>query len=346
MKHLILPILIILILATPVSAMEFIAPTVPDSVEIYMPENTESFGDGIWYIFKQAITNLYPSIADASRICMTLIVASLLISLLQSFSERSKRIVELVGTLMISVFLIQPSNTLIQLGTETIMELSEYGKLLLPVMSAAVAAQGGATTSAALYMGTTIFSTLLVTMISKLIVPLIYIYLCVCIANSAIGEEVLKKLCEFLKWLMTWCLKTVLYLFMGYMGITGVVSGSADAAAVKAAKLTISSMVPVVGGILSDASETILVSASVMKNAAGVYGLFAFIAIWIEPFLKIGLQYILLKLTSATCMILGTKQSSALVQDFSGAMGFVLGMVGTVSLLLMISTVCFMKGVS
>ena len=238
----------------------------------------------------------------------------------------------------------QPSNALIRLGVETVEELCEYGKLLLPVMTAAMAAQGGVTASAALYTGTALFNSLLTSVVSRLIVPMLYIYLCLSVANSAIGEEVLKNLRSFVKWLMTWCLKLVLYVFTGYMGITGVVSGSADAAAIKAAKLAISGAVPVVGGILSDASETILVSAGIMKSAAGVYGLLAILAVWIGPFLQIGIQYLLLKITAAVCGVFGVKHSVSIVQDFSGAMGFLLAMTGTVCLLLLISTVCFMRG--
>ena len=75
-------------------------------------------------------------------------------------------------------------------------------------------------------------------------------------------------------------MKIVLYAFTGYIGFTGVVSGTTDAMAMKAAKLTISGAVPVVGGILSDASEAVLVSAGIMKNAAGVYGILAVLAIF------------------------------------------------------------------
>ena len=144
---------------------------------------------------------------------------------------------------------------------------------------------------------------------------------------------------------MTWSLKLVLYVFTGYMGITKVVSGTADAAAVKAAKLTISGMVPVVGGLLSDASETILVSAGVMRSAAGVYGLLAILAICLGPFLRIGVQYLMLKLTAAACAVFGTKETAGLIQDFSAGMGMLLAMTGTMCLLLLISTVCFLKGV-
>ena len=144
---------------------------------------------------------------------------------------------------------------------------------------------------------------------------------------------------------MTWILKTILYIFTGYIGITGVVSGTADAAALKAAKLTISGVVPVVGGILSDASEAILVSAGTVKNAVGLYGLLAIAAIWIGPFLKIGIHYMLLRVTGILCSIFGGKNLSDLIQDFASAMGMLLGMTGAVCLMFLISLICFMKGV-
>ena len=102
---------------------------------------------------------------------------------------------------------------------------------------------------------------------------------------------------------------------------------------------------PVVGGILSDASEAILVSVSLAKNAAGMYGIFAVLAVFLKPFLQIGTHYLLLKATSGICGIFGTKHICALIGDFSAAMGLLLAMTGTNCILLLISTICFMKGV-
>lgn len=344
MRKGIILLLLLLLFIRPVSAMAFNAPTVPESAEEYMPADTQTFAEGLWYVIKAAIAKLQPRVAEAAGICLSLIAVVLLTSLLHQFSGAPKRVVEVVCTLTVSLLLLKPSNSLIQLGVQTVEELSEYGKLLLPVMTSALAAQGGITASAALYTGTALFNSLLSSVVSKLIVPMLYIYLCLSVANSALGQEMLETLRRFVKWLMTWCLKLVLYTFTGYIGITGVVSGTADAAAIKATKLTISGVVPVVGGILSEASETILVSAGVMKSAAGIYGLLAILALWIGPFLEIGVQYLLLKMTSAVCGVFGVKHSAAIISDFSGAMGFLLAMTGTVCLLLLIGVVCFMKG--
>lgn len=339
------PLFLILFLALPASAAEITAPEAPGSASDLMPDRATTFGEGLLEILHDAVGALRPDLAEASAVCLSLLVIVLLISIVKNFPGYSGKITDFVGAVGISSVLLHSTNSLVHLGTDSISELSEYGKLLLPVMTSALAAQGGITSSAALYAGTAIFSTVLCTAITKLLIPMIYIFLALACANSAIGEDILRKMASFVKWLMTWCLKTILYVFTGYIGITGVVSGTTDASALKAAKLTISGVVPVVGGILADASEAVLVSAGVVKNTAGIYGIFAIIAVFIGPFLQIGTHYLLLKVTAAVCGVFGSRQCTELIADFSAAMGLLLGMAGSVCLLLLISTVCFLKGV-
>ncbi len=345
MKRILIIIIIFGLLVFPVSAMEYTAPSAPESAQPYMPESQETFAQGLWYIIKTALSKLKPELANAARVCFRVIVVVLLLSILDSFSKYAENCIRLAGAVVIGILLLEPVNTFIQLGADTVTEVGDYGKLLLPVMSAALAAQGGITTSTALYTGTVFFNALLTTVISRFIVPGVYIYLCLCVASSAIEQDMLKKSKDFVKWLITWSLKIVLYVFTGYISVTGVISGAVDASALKAAKLTISGVVPVVGNILSDATETILLSAGVMKSTAGVYGVFAIIAVCISPFLQIGLQYILLKISGAACNMFGYKPAVSLIGGFTTGMGFVLAMTGTVCILLLISLVCFLRGI-
>jgi len=342
MRKLVILCILALFLATPAYAEDFTAPTPPPDVT--MPEDTANFGAGLLEIVSAGLRTIKPELVQGAGICLAVTAVVLLTSLVGSFPGKNSTVMRLVCTLALGTVLLRQTGSMVRLGTETVQELSEYGKLLLPIMTAALASQGGITSSTALYTGTAIFDAVLSSLVGKLLVPLVYLFLAVAIANGATGRALLKKLRDLLKWLCTWGLKTVLYLFTGYMGITGVISGTADAAAVKAAKLTISGVVPVVGGILSDASETVILSAGVMKNAVGIYGLLAIAAMWITPFLTIGVQYLLLKLTAAVCQVFDVKEASELIGDFSGAMGLVLGMTGAVCFFLLVSIVCFMKG--
>ena len=335
---------LLLLLAVPVSAMDITAPSAPDNVVDLMPVETESFAQGLWTVVRSAIGKFAPDVAAAASCCLALIGIVLLASIFNATPGNSKRTVRFVSTLALATILLGQANAMVNLCADTVTQISDYGKLLLPALTAALAAQGGASGATALYAGTAVFDTVLTSIIGKLLVPLVYIFLALAVANSAISEDLLKKIRDFVKWLITWSLKTMLYIFTGYLSITGVITGTADAAAVKAAKLTISGAVPVVGGILSDASEAVIVGAGVMKNAVGMYGLLAVLALFITPFLQIGVQYLLLKLTAVLCGVFGVKEASALVEDFSSAMGLLLGMTGTISFLMLISTICFMKG--
>ena len=346
MKKIIICIILLLSLTIPVSAEELSAPSAPSDVQQLIPADQSNFGESLWYVVQNALESISPDISQALRICLTVIAAVLLVSMLKSFQSNARNITELVITITLATILLSGTNALIHQGAETVTTLSDYGKLFIPVMTAALAAQGGVTTAGTIYTATAMFDAILTSLISNLLIPLVYIYLALSIANSAIGEDILKKLRDFMKWLIGWSMKILLYIFTGYVTVTGVISGVTDATAIKATKITISSAVPVIGGILSDASEAVLVGAGAIKNTVGVAGLLAILAIVIGPFLRIGVHYLLLKLTAAVVSVFSDKKSMELVHDFSTAMGFLLAMTGTVCVILLISTVCMMRGIS
>lgn len=324
---------------------EITAPPVPAGGSDLMPLHTESFGEGLWQLIQNALAQLNPDLAEASAICMTILAVVLLISVVKLFPGSSEKTADFAGAVGIGALLLQSSHSLIHLGATTIEEMSHYGKLLLPVMTAALAAQGNVTSSTALYAGSALFNSLLSELVARLLIPGIYIFLTLSTAHAATGDNMLKKLAGFVKGCSVWILKIILYIFTGYISITGIVSGTTDAAALKAAKLTISGVVPVVGGILADASEAVLVGAGVVRNAAGIYGILAILALFAGTFLRIGCHYLLIKFTALLCTVFDAKQSTGLVADFSGAMGLLLSITGSMCLLQLISTVCFLRGV-
>lgn len=335
---------LIFTITLPAEASELTAPPVPESGQELMPETT-AFGNGLLDMLEHAMRKLNPDLEEALKVMVSLIAAVLTVGLIQSVNGGVQELSELAGALCISVSMFSGANSMIALGAQTITAITEYGKLLLPVMTAALAAQGGITASSALYAGTAMFNALLSSMLSGVLVPCVYLFLMISAANAMTSEGLLKNMRDLVKSSMSWLLKTILTVFTTYMTITGVISGTTDAAALKATKVTISSVVPVVGGILSDASESVLVSAGLAKNAAGIYGIFAVLAVFLTPFLQIGVHYLMLKLTCGLCTVFGPKRMTDLIGDYSAAMGLLLSMTGSACLLQLISTVCFLKGV-
>ncbi len=339
-------LLLILVFLCPagVQATAWTAPPAPESVAAQVPQEADSFAQGLWNVLREALNSLDGAFSEALEHCTALIAVVLLCALVRQLGAGGFAL-ELAGTVAAAATLLDCGTSMLYLGLETAQQISAYGKLLLPVMTGAMAAQGGVTASAALYAGTAFFDSLLNSLLAKLLPPLIWLFLGLSVAHSALGEAMLQSLKDTVQWVAGWALKGVLYLFLGYMTITGAVSGSADAAAVKAAKITISGAVPVVGGILSDATESVLSGIGVLRSGIGIYGLWTVLALFLTPFLRIGLQYLLLKAVSILCIGLEPKGAGQVVGDFSEALAMVLAMVGTQTVLVLMATVCTMKGV-
>ena len=69
----------------------------------------------------------------------------------------------------------------------------------------------------------------------------------------------------------------------------------------------------------------------------------AVLAICLTPFLRVGVQYLMLKLTAAVSGTVGLAPHVKLLKSFSSAMGYLLAMNGTCALMALICAVCFMK---
>ena len=265
MRNILCIVILTLALMIPVSASGIVAPSVPDDVQNLMPPEDIGLGDRLWYAITEGLESAQPAVADAIKLCIQVGATILVMAVLQKFPGNSKFFVDLAGVVAISAILFSSTKSMIALGAHTVSQISQYGKLLLPVMAAALAAQGGSVSAASIYGVTVLFDSVLCSMIAAVFVPMLYIFVVLSIAGAALSDDLLRKTSDFLKKTMVWCMKLLLYVFTGYISITGVISGTAGQTALKAAKITISGMVPVVGGILSDASETVLVGAGIVK---------------------------------------------------------------------------------
>lgn len=254
-------------------------------------------------------------------------------------SGKTVRAVPIAAALAVTSIAATDANTLIGLGREVVVEMESFSKILLPTVAAATAASGSPGGAAARQMAAMLFSDVLITLINRLLLPLVYAYIAAGTAYAAVGNEGIKRIASTLKWIITSVLTAVLLAFVGYLTVSGVIAGTTDAIALKAAKFTVSSVVPVVGGILSDATETILVGAGILKNSVGVFGMLAVLGMCIVPFLQLGVHYLMYKMTAALAATVAEPRVAGLIDGIGGAFGLILGMTGACALLLLVSII-------
>lgn len=298
---------------------------------------------GLEGLFETGSEQLHGVVKKAARSGVLLLVIVLFCSMADGMSEMGQApgisVTTLVGAIAVATVAVADIHALIGMGREAIGRMETLSKVLVPAMAVATAAAGAPASAAARQLATMFFADVLLTVINRMLLPLVYAYVAASAANAALGNEGVKKMAELIKWFVTSVLTLLLLAFVGYLSVSGVIAGTTDAVAIKAAKFAVSGMVPVVGGILSDAAETVLAGAGILKNSVGVAGMLAVLAICVTPFLQLGIHYLTYKLTAALTSTVSEGRIAGLISAIGGAFGLVLGMTGACALLLMISMV-------
>ncbi len=282
------------------------------------------------------------ALRKAGRSGALLLVILMFCALAASVGEAEKgsvRAASLAGALAVAAVAAADVNSLLGMGTGSIEKMASFANVLLPTAAMLAAATGAVTGAAVRQMAAALFCDLLIGLIDALMVPLLYGYIAVSVVEAALEREELKRMAELLKWTVTTLITVVMTAFVGYLTASGVVAGAADAAAVKAARLAISGAIPVVGGILSDAAETVLASAGVLRGTVGVFGMVTVLGVCLLPLLQLAVHYLAYKLVAALSCAFGGGPVCTLVDRLSSAFGLVLGMTGACCLLLLIALV-------
>ncbi len=307
----------------------------------------DSFSKSLWRLVTDTISNLGGYWRQTLQTVGALLAVLAACAVLGRFeSEKLMPVCTLGGTLALTLICAGSLQTMIGLAARTLQQITDFTALLLPVLCSACAASGGVGSAGVLYAGSSLFMSVLTKAVTALLIPLVYAYVALSTAECMAAHSGLEKLRELTGWVIQTALKAIVYLFTAYLAITGIFAGSADDMTLKAAKAALSGALPVVGGIVSDASQTVLASAAAIKNGAGVFGMLAALAIGLLPFARIGLQYLSLRLCTALGGMLGRGEHVKLLGALSSAMGYMLAMTGSAILMTLISCCCFMKVVS
>ena len=303
----------------------------------------QNFWEGVMALLQNAagaaVEIFFGGIGQALRLLLIIVICHLVDAVCE---ERGKAAALIAGVLTLASICMADLNTLIGLGRSTMEALSDFTAVLNPVMAAASTASGSVAGAGMNYALTVFFSNVLVKLCSQLLIPAVYAYLALAVTDSVQQQERLKKLRELLGWGIELCLKAVVYAFTGCLAVTGILSGTTDAAKLKAAKLAISSMIPVVGGIISNATETVLSGAELLKGTIGTIGMLAILAIFLLPFLRMGISYLLLKIVTALSGIF-VSRLSGLLEAVAKAMGYLLAMTGSSALICVLTCCCYLK---
>ena len=289
-------------------------------------------------------TELEESMGFAAALLAVVLLCSMAVVL--SGSEKLGEYIEICGVCAAAAILLNGADGLLSQTTQAMYRLSDYSKAALPVVFTAAAAGGAVGSAGAKYAAVSFGLDVLMSLSQKVIIPLIYAYLGVSLANAVFPNAILGAAARLTKWTATTAMTGMTIAFTAYVGMTGLISSSLDASAIKAARAVISSALPVVGGLISDASATVLSAAGVIRNCAGVFGLVAVCAMCAGPFAFLTVKTLLLKAVAAVADSVQSRRLSGLFSAIGGAAAMLMGLLGCCGIMLFVSFTTAMKAVT
>ncbi|MCC8077610.1 MAG: stage III sporulation protein AE [Oscillospiraceae bacterium] len=250
------------------------------------------------------------------------------------------------GALAVSAVTLSDVRSVVSMGAETLDQLWEFTRVLLPVLTAASVSAGAVTSAAAKSAAATLFADILLTAARTLILPLVCAYAATEAAGAALGTKQLVGVSRLLQWGAKTLMKGLALAFTAYLTLTGVSAESADAALVRTAKAALSAALPVVGKTLSDASESLVAGAALVRNAAGIFGLLALLAVVAMPVLRLLLRWLLFQAAAAVASAIAGERLGGLIAGIGNAYAMVLGLVGVGAAIFFLAVVSFLRTVS
>lgn len=263
-----------------------------------------------------------------------------------SFGGMGAKYSVLAGVLAISLLSLSNVSSFLGVGSNTLDEMRTFSQMLLPTLTAAASASGAITSAAAKYAATALAMDVFIAISKNAIMPLIFAYTATSVAEAAVGGEALAGASSLIKWLAKTMLTVIVLAFVAYLSLTGVISGATDAVAVRVTKVTMSTVLPVVGGILADAADSVLAGATILRNAVGIFGLLSVVAICAIPFMRLGVNYLLYKAAGGLTGAIADGKITKLVGAFGTAFGMLMGVVGTCAVMLYVSIISVIRVVA
>lgn len=316
-------------------------PALPDGVLpdalLESAEKRGALDGGLVWLIDTARAAVVGAVRESARGTVCLVLIALFCGAAEGAASAAggADYVPLCGVLAASTLAAGDLKTLIGLGARTVEELGALAKLLLPTISAALAAGGFVTTASAWQVATLLVCDALNTAVSHLLLPLAYCSVAASAAGAMLGEERLGGLAGGIRRVMTGGVRLIAAAFTAYLAVSGVLTGSADRAAVKAAKAAVSGAVPVVGGVLADAAESVLAAAGTLRGTIGALGVFGVLAACLAPLLRLGAQFLLCKLAAFAAGLVGTKALAGFLDALGETFALVFAMTATSALLLL-----------
>ena len=336
------------------SGAEDLEDALPDAAKDYFSENGIDPSDYGWVntlsaesVFKH-ILGFISSGAKAPLKAGAGIIAIILISAaLSSVEIKSSAMTAAIYAAAASsaAVITLPVSSVIKASVNALKGAGVFMLAYIPVFAVIVAACGSTVTAASM-SALLLAAAEAVTYISSFaVLPLMGGYLALSL-SSAVSPMIKKSgIAETVKKLAFWIMAFISTVFLAVLGIQTAVNASADTLVSKTAKFIIGSSVPIAGGVLSEAMNTVTASMGLLKSSVGIYGALACGITLLPLIIELLIWRAVLLVSSAVSELFSLGGIAGLLRAVDSMMSLLIGIILLVGAMFVISLAAIVTGV-
>ncbi len=296
------------------------------------------------YILKILGSDVKDAISMISGIIIVIIVHSILKSISENLGNESvAKIAYYIQYILIVTLVMSNFSNIISSIRTSISDLTAFSNVLIPLLTTLMIATGNAVTSHMTEPILLLVITFISNFITNVLIPIVLVSTALGIVSKISDQAQVEKLSKFLRKGSVWVLTTILTLFFSLATLEGGITSGLDGMTLKAGKSIVSNAIPVVGGILGDAIDTVLGYSNIIKNAVGVVGIFVIVCICLKPILKLTALTVVYYLGAALCEPIADKKIVQLIEQMGGTFKVFLAIMFTITAMLIVGIAIVMK---
>ncbi|KUK63927.1 MAG: Stage III sporulation protein AE [Desulfofundulus kuznetsovii] len=294
----------------------------------------EVFNNLLKYLFKEIVANT----SLLGRLIVLTMICAVLHNLTSAFDRGTTgQLSYLVVYLVLSTIAIGSFALAINTGRELIDRMVSFMQAIMPLLLTLLVAMGGVASAAIFHPVILISLTVIGTLTKNVVLPLIFFSAVLGIVDNLSANFKVSRLASLLKTVAMGLLGIFSTIFLGVLAIQGVAGAVGDGVTLRTAKFAIDAFIPVVGGMFSDALESVVSSSLLIKNAAGIAGMISIFLIMGLPMLKIISLSFIYKLAGALVQPVAEGQVVNCLNEMGSSLLLVFAAVGVVGLLFFFS---------
>lgn len=244
----------------------------------------------------------------------------------------------LIITLIVSTF-----SNCISLVKNTIQNLVGFSNSLIPILMTLMLTTGAITSAGMIQPILLLLINFIGNAISNFILPVVLISTSLNIISQISDEIKISKIPKFLNSATIWVLGIIMTLFVTVLSLEGSLTQTVDGVTAKTTKAAVSTVIPVVGKILGDATDAVIGCAGILKNAVGFVGVIVMLGICLSPIIKLTILTITYYLASALCQPIADAKIVNLLGSVADTFKTLLAIIFCVTVLLIVGLTIVIK---